>query len=150
MDKVLGIGSVIQEMANNGTRIMTAAEIVTAAAAESLQSCPTLCDPTDGSPPGSHPWDSPGRNTGMGCHFLLQCMKVKSESEITQSCLTLCDPKDCSPSGSSVHGILQARVLDWVASAFSDGNSSSGYYCCYSSMFLQCWRLKYTSVECKL
>ena len=79
MDKVLGIGSVIQEMANNGTRIMTAAEIVTAAAAESLQSCPTLCDPTDGSPPGSHPWGSPGKNTGVGCHFLLQCMKVKSK-----------------------------------------------------------------------
>ena len=53
MDKVLGIGSVIQEMANNGTRIMTAVEIVTAAAAKSLQSCPTLCDPIEGSPPDS-------------------------------------------------------------------------------------------------
>ena len=52
-----------------------------AAAAKSHQSCPTLCDPTDGSPPGSRPWDSPGKNTGEGCHFLLQCMKVKSESE---------------------------------------------------------------------
>ena len=53
-----------------------------AAAAKSLQLCPTLCDPMDGSPPGSCPWDSPGKNTGVGCHFLLQCMKVKSESEV--------------------------------------------------------------------
>ena len=89
------------------------------AAAKSLQSCPTLCDPTDGSPPGSRPWDSPGKNTGVGCHFLLQCMKVKSESEVAQSCRTLHDPMDCSPPGSSVHGIFQARVLEWVAIAFS-------------------------------
>ena len=66
-----------------------------------------------------HPWDSPGKNTGVGCHFLLQCMKVKSESEVTQSCLTLRDPMDCSLPGSSVHGILQARVLEWGAIAFS-------------------------------
>ena len=66
-----------------------------------------------------HPWDSPGKNTGVGCHFLLQCMKVKSESEVAQSCPTLSDPMDCSPPGSSVHGILQARVLEWGASAFS-------------------------------
>ena len=59
-----------------------------------------------------HPWDSPGQNTGVGCHFLLQCMKVKSESEVTQSCPTLSDPMDCSPPGSSVHGIFQARVLE--------------------------------------
>ena len=84
-----------------------------AAAAKSLQSCPTLCDPIDGSPPGSSPWDSPGKNTGVGCHFLLQCMK--SESEVTQSCLTLSDPMDCSPPGSSVHEIFQARVLEWGA-----------------------------------
>ena len=90
----------------------------TAAAAKSLQSCPTLCDPINGSPPGS-PWDSPGRNTGVGCHFLLQCMKVKSEREVAQSCPTLSDPLDCSPPGSSVHGIFQARVLEWVAIAFS-------------------------------
>ena len=57
-----------------------------------------------------HPWDSPGKNTGVGCHFLLQCMKVKSESEVAQSCPTLSDPMDCSPPGSSVHGIFQARV----------------------------------------
>ena len=76
--------------------------------------------PTDGSPPGSpHPWDSPGTNTGVGCHFLLQCMKVKSESEVTQSCLTLWDPMDCSLRGSSTHGIFQARVLEWGAIAFS-------------------------------
>ena len=66
------------------------------------------------------PWDSPGKNTGVGCLFLLQCMKVKSESEVAQSCLTLSDPMDCSPSGSSVHGIFQARVLEWGAIAFSD------------------------------
>ena len=65
-----------------------------------------------------HPWDSPGKNTGVGCHFLLQCMKVKSESEVTQSCLTLSNPMDCSPPGSSVHGIFQARVLEWGAIAF--------------------------------
>ena len=89
---------------------------ITAAAAKSLQSCPTLCDPIDGSPPGfPHPWDSPGKNTGVGCHFLLQCMTVKSESEVAQSCPTPSDPMDCSLPGSSVHGIFQARVLEWVA-----------------------------------
>ena len=66
-----------------------------------------------------HPWDSPGKNTGVGCHFLLQCMKVKSESEIAQSCPTLSDPMDCSPPGSSIHGIFQSRVLKWGAIAFS-------------------------------
>ena len=66
-----------------------------------------------------HPWDSPGKNTGVGCHFLLQCMKVKSESEVAQSCPTLSDPMDCSPPGSSVHGIFQARALEWAAIAFS-------------------------------
>ena len=65
------------------------------------------------------PWDSPGKNSGVGCHFLLQCMKVKSESEVTQSGPTLCDPMDCSPPGSSIHGIFQARVLGWGAIAFS-------------------------------
>ena len=61
------------------------------------------------------PWDSPGKNTGVGCHFLLQCMKVKSESDVVQSCLTLSNPMDCSLPGSSVHGVYQARVLEWVA-----------------------------------
>ena len=76
----------------------------------------------DGSPPGS---PIPGilqarewRISGVGCHFLLQCMKVKSESEVAQSCLTLRDPMDCSLPGSSVHGIFQARVLEWGAIAF--------------------------------
>ena len=83
--------------------------------AKSLQSCPTLCDPIDGSPPG---FPAPGilqANTGVGCHFLLQCMKVKSESEVTQLCLTLSDPMDCSLPGSSIRGIFQAEVLEWGA-----------------------------------
>ena len=63
------------------------------------------------------PWDSPGKNTGLGCHLLLQCMKVKSESEVAQSCLTLRDPMDYSLPGSSIHGIFQARVLEWGAIA---------------------------------
>ena len=65
------------------------------------------------------PWDSPGKNTGVGCHFLLQCMKVKSESEVTQSCPTLGDPMDYSLPGCSIHGIFQARVLEWGTIAFS-------------------------------
>ena len=93
---------------------------VAAYAAKSLQSCPTLCNPIDGSPPGSPPWDSPGKNTGVGCHFLLQCMKVKSEREVAQSCLTLRDPMDGSPPGSPVPGSLQARTLEWVAICFSN------------------------------
>ena len=84
-----------------------------AATAKSLQSCPTLCDRIDGSPTGS------GKNTGVGCHFGLQWMKVKSESEVTQLCLTLSDPMDCSPPGSPVPGILQARTPEWVAISFS-------------------------------
>ena len=91
-----------------------------AAATKLLQSCPPLCDPID--PTGlPHPWDSPGKNTGVGCHFLLQCMKVKSESEVAQSCQTLSDLMDCSLPGSSVHGIFQttsekywaARSIGW-------------------------------------
>ena len=65
------------------------------------------------------PWDSPGKNTGVGCHFLLQCIRVKSESEVAQSCPTLSDPMDGSLPGSWVHGIFQARVLEWGAIAFS-------------------------------
>ena len=65
------------------------------------------------------PWDSPGKNTGVGCHFLPQCRKVKSESEVAQSCPTLRDPMDCSLPDSSIHGIFQARVLEWGAIAFS-------------------------------
>ena len=66
-----------------------------------------------------HPWDFPGKNTGVDCHFFLQCMKVKSESEVTQSYLTLSDPMECSLPGSSIHGIFQARVLEWGAISFS-------------------------------
>ena len=81
--------------------------VTAATAAKSLQSCSTLCDPIDGSPQGSPiPGIFPGKNTGVGCHFLLQCMKMKSESEVTQSRPTLSDPMDCSPPGSSVHGIF--------------------------------------------
>ena len=105
-----------------------------------------------------HPWDSPGKNTGMGCHLLLQCMKVKSESEVAQSCPTLCDPMDCSLPGSSVHGTFQARVPEWGAIAFSDnqprqhikkqrhyfvnkGPSSQGYG--FSSSHVWMWELDY-------
>ena len=80
-----------------------------------------LCNPTDSR-------DSPGKNTGVGCHFLLQCMKVKSESEVTQSCPTLSDPMDCSLPGSSIHGIFQTRVLEWDATAFSVSSSKIRYY----------------------
>ena len=66
-----------------------------------------------------HPWDFPGKNTGVDCHFFLQCRKVKSESEVTQSYLTLSDPMECSLPGSSIHGIFQARVLEWGAISFS-------------------------------
>ena len=81
-----------------------------------------------------HPWDSPGKNTGVGCHFLLQCMKVKSQSEVAQSCPTLSDPMDCSLPGSSVHGIFQARVLEWGDIAFSKRSKHWFKYhslCCY-------------------
>ena len=86
-----------------------------AAAAKSLQSYLTLRQPTR----LPRPWDSPGKNTGVGCHFLLQNMKVKSESEVAQSCPTLSDPMDCSPPVSSIHGISQARALEWGAIVFS-------------------------------
>ena len=82
------------------------------AAAKSLQSLSDSVRPHRQQPTRLLcPWDSPGKNTGVGCHFLLQCMKVKSEREVTQSCATVRDPMDCSLPGSSVHGILQARVL---------------------------------------
>ena len=91
-----------------------------AAAAKSFQFCLTLCDPIDGSPPGSPiPGILQAKNTGVGCHFLLQCMKVKRESEVAQSCPTPSNPMDYSLPGSSVYGICQARVLGWFAIAFS-------------------------------
>ena len=95
---------------------------IAAAAAKSLQSCPTLYDPIDWTMQPTRlprPWDSPGKNPGVGCHFLLQCKKVKSESEVAQWCRTLSDPMDCSPPGSSIYGIFQARVLEWDATASS-------------------------------
>ena len=75
------------------------------------------------------PWDSPVKNTGVGCHFLLQCMKVKSESEGAQLWPSLRDPIDCSLPGSSVHGIFQARVLEWGAIAFSYAHIHNTWYC---------------------
>ena len=79
-----------------------------------------------------HPWESPGKNTGVGCYFPLQCMKVESESEVAQSCLTLSDTMDCSLPGSSIHGIFQARVLEWGAIAFSTVSARlSDYYYYY-------------------
>ena len=75
------------------------------------------------------PWDSPGKNTGVGCLFLIQCMKVKSESEVAQSRLTLCHPMDSSLPGSSVHGIFQARVLEWGAIVFSESYLSVQFSC---------------------
>ena len=74
------------------------------------------------------PWDSQGKNTGVGYHFLLQCMKVKSESEVAQPCPTLSNPMDCSPPGSSIHGIFQARVPEWGAIAFSDSDIGEWIY----------------------
>ena len=102
-------------------------------------------------------WDSPGKNTGVGCHFLLQCMKVKSESEVAQSCPTLCDPMDCSLPGSSVHGISQARVVEWGATAFSLSMAGSflffrSWFKCHFSdrsfltMFLQLYYIAFSNV----
>ena len=82
-----------------------------------------------------HLRDSPGKNIGVGCHFLLQCMKVKSESEVAQSCLTLSDPMDCSPPGSSIHGIFQARVLECVAIAFFLDGYTFPFFFCLSLLF---------------
>ena len=81
------------------------------------------------------PWDSPGKNTGVGCHFLLQCMKVKSESEVAQPCLTPRYRMDCSLPGSSVHGISKARVLEWGAIAFSEYEVYSSEYFLYSMRY---------------
>ena len=94
-----------------------------AAAAKLLQLCPTVRPHRWKPTRFPHPWDSPGKNTGVGCHFLIQCVKVKSEREVAQLCLTLSDPMDYSLPGSFTHGIFQARVLEWVAIAFSRGRS---------------------------
>ena len=87
-----------------------------------------------------HPWDSPGKNTGVGCHFLLQCMKVKNEKEVAQSCLTLFDPMDYSLPGPSIHWIFQARVLEWGAIAFSDA-------CLYPLVILWCYSFATGSIK---
>ena len=84
-----------------------------------------------------HPWDSPGKNTGVDCHFLLQCRKVKSESEVAQSCPTLSDPMDCSLPGSSIHGIFQARVLEWGAIALSNKESWAPKNSCFWTVVLE-------------
>ena len=83
-----------------------------------------------------HPWDSPGKNPGVGCHFLLHCMRVKNESEVVQSCPTLSDPMDCSPPGSSIHGIFQARVLGWDAIAFSSSSFTAFLLMIFYSIML--------------
>ena len=93
--------------------------LISYAAAKSLQSYPTLCDPIDGSPPGSLSLGFSRQEHWSGLPFPSPCMKVKSESEVAQSCPTPSDPMDCSLPGPSVHGIFQARVLEWVAIAFS-------------------------------
>ena len=91
---------------------------IAAAAAKSLQSCLTVRPHRRQPTRLLRPWDSPGENTGVGCHFLLQCRKVKSESEVAQSCPTIRNPMDSSLPGSSIHGIFQARILEWAAIAF--------------------------------
>ena len=97
------------------------------------------------------PWDSPGKNTGVGCHFLLQCVKVKSESEVAQSCLTPSDPLDCSLPGPSVHGIFQARVLEWGAIAFSRCSHTYGFSGIHSAhLDLQFGLLQHSQVQTEL
>ena len=102
-----------------GQRSCTNTFCFSAAAAKSLQLYPTV-QPHRWQPTRlPRPWDSPGQNAGVGFHCLLQCMKMKSESEAAQLCPTLSDPTDCSLPGSCIHGIFQARVLEWGAIAFS-------------------------------
>ena len=103
-----------QSQEKQGGSTLPRAAAAAAAAAKSLQSCLTLCDPMDCSPPGSPASGTLQARTRVGCRFLLQCMKVKSESEVAQSCPTPSDPTDCSLPGCSVHGICQARVLQWA------------------------------------
>ena len=104
-----------------------------------LQSCPTLCDSIDGSPLDS-PVPGFSRQEHWSCHFLLQCMKVKRESEVAQLCPILSDPMDCSPPGSPVPGIFQARVLEWGAIAFSgrpilvEAKKRVYKHCCFCSV----------------
>ena len=90
------------------------------------------------------PWDSPGKNTGVGCHFLLQCMKVESESEVAQSCLTLYGPMDCSLPGSSIHGIFQARVLEWNSQIVFQSGYTMGHF------HQQCMTVPISSHPCQI
>ena len=102
----------------------------TAAAAKSLQSCPTLCDPINGSPPGSPiPGILQARTLEWAAISFSSAWKwkVESESEVAQLCLTLSDPMDCSLPGSSIHRIFQARVLEWGTIAFSLGQTTNCY-----------------------
>ena len=91
----------------------------------------------------SHPWDSPGNNTGVGFHFLLQCVKVKSESEVAQLCPTFSDPMACSPPGSSIRGISLARILEWAATSYSRWSfwpRDLTLVCCVSCIGRQIWK----------
>ena len=109
-------------------------KLAAATAAKSRQSCPTLCDPIDGSPPGSHPWDSPGKNTGVGCYFLLQCMKVKSQSEVAQSFPT-----------QRTHGLQPTRLLrPWD---FPGKSAGVGRHCLLRIQSLTCQFLKIRSID---
>ena len=117
----LRIDSMVSQVLSSNAKTVVLRD---AAAAKSLQSCLTLRPHRRQPTRLPRPWDSPGKNTGVGCHFLLQCMKVKSESEVTQSCLTLRNPMDCSLPGSSIHGISQARVLELGAIAFKRWEAS--------------------------
>ena len=118
--KVHLVKAVVFPIVMYGCESWTIKKAAAAAAAKSLQSCLTVRPHRWQPTKLPHPWESPGKNTGVGCHFLLQCMKVKSESEVTQSCPTPSDPMDCSPPGSSVHGIFQARVLEWASMMLSN------------------------------
>ena len=131
--------------------VCSAKSQILAAAAKSLQLCPTV-QPRGRQPTRlPRPWDSPGKNTGVGCHFPLQCMKVKSESKVAQLCPTPSDPMDSSPPGSSVHGIFQARVLAWGAIAFSSQilNKSLMHMCWMNNAEDQwvSWFLEYIHVS---
>ena len=115
-----------------------------AAAAKSLQLCPTLCDPHRRQPTKlPHPWDSPGKNTGMGCHLLLQRMEVKSLSRVR----LLGTPWTASLPGCSIHGSLQARVLEWGASAFSDIYSYNCYITLYIYIYMYMHTHRYTYIS---